>query len=75
MKVLVQKRHILPLFHAFTGCDTVSSFHGKGKKSARENWKMCPSFTGTLQRLSSLPSSVSDEELADIEQFVVVLYC
>ena len=36
---------------------------------------MCPSFTGTLQRLSSLPSSVSDEELAEIEQFVVILYC
>ena len=24
----------LPMFHAFTGCDTVSSFLGKGKKSA-----------------------------------------
>ncbi|MEL7307803.1 MAG: hypothetical protein AAGK05_07940 [Pseudomonadota bacterium] len=24
----------LPVFHAFTGCDTTSSFYGKGKKSA-----------------------------------------
>src|SRR6218665_3224544 len=24
----------LPVFHCFTGCDTVSSFSGKGKKSA-----------------------------------------
>ena len=27
-----EKTDILPLFHAFTGCDAVSSFHGKGKK-------------------------------------------
>ena len=26
----------LPLSHALTGCDTVSSFHGKGKKTAWE---------------------------------------
>ena len=25
---------VLPLFHSFTGCDSVSSFSGKGKKSA-----------------------------------------
>jgi hypothetical protein len=24
----------LPVFHAITGCDTVSCFHGKGKKTA-----------------------------------------
>ena len=29
----------LPLFHAIIGCDTVSSFHGKGKKTAWEMWK------------------------------------
>ena len=29
-----EKSSVLALFHAFTGCDTVSSFHGKGKKSA-----------------------------------------
>ena len=30
----------LPVFHAFTGCDTVSAFRNKGKKTARETWKM-----------------------------------
>ena len=29
----------LPFFHAFTGCDTVSSFGGWGKKTAWEKWK------------------------------------
>jgi hypothetical protein len=24
----------LPFFHAFTGCDTVSTFHGKGKRTS-----------------------------------------
>ena len=28
----------LPMFHAFTGCDTVSSFLCKGKKSAWQTW-------------------------------------
>ena len=29
-----EKIHGLLFFHAFTGCDTVSAFRGKGKKSA-----------------------------------------
>ena len=32
----------LPVFHCFTGCDTTSSFYGKGKKSAWEAWKCYP---------------------------------
>ena len=27
-------------FHAFTGCDVVSSFRGKGKTSARQTWNV-----------------------------------
>ena len=30
----------LPAFHAFTGCDTVSSFGGRSKKTAWETWKV-----------------------------------
>ena len=30
------------MFHAFTGCDTVSSFAGKGKKSFFEALKAYP---------------------------------
>jgi len=29
----------LPLFHALTGCDTTSSFFGRGKRSAWDTWK------------------------------------
>ena len=29
----------LPMFHAFTGCDTVSFFGGRGKKTAWDTWK------------------------------------
>ncbi|KAG1688828.1 Hepatic leukemia factor [Nymphon striatum] len=29
----------LPIFHSFTGCDTVSSFYGRGKKTAWQAWK------------------------------------
>ena len=32
------KPSVVSLFHAFTGCDTVSAFHGKGKKSAWYTW-------------------------------------
>ena len=28
---------VLPVFHAFTGCDTVSSFGGRRKKDSLEN--------------------------------------
>ena len=29
----------LPFVHAFSGCDTVSSFAGRGKKTVWEIWK------------------------------------
>ena len=29
----------VPMFHAFTGCDTVSAFCGRGKKTAWNIWK------------------------------------
>ncbi|KAK1888362.1 Fibrinogen-like protein 1, partial [Dissostichus eleginoides] len=32
----------LPVLHAFTGCDTVSAFAGRGKKTAWETWKSFP---------------------------------
>ena len=31
----------LPFFHALTVCDTVSSFGGRGKKTAWDTWKAC----------------------------------
>ena len=42
----------LPFFHAFTGCDTVPAFHGKGKKSAWKTWEVFPDATDVFTRLS-----------------------
>lgn len=33
-----QKSPALPMFHAFSGCDTTSAFNGKGKKSVWQAW-------------------------------------
>ncbi len=40
-----QKARALPMFHAQTGCDTVSSFAGHGKKSAWAVWAVLPELT------------------------------
>lgn len=36
-----QKSLALLVFHALTGCDTVSFFAGKSKKSAWDTWSVC----------------------------------
>lgn len=44
----------LPVFQAFTGCDIVSAFGGRGKKSAWNTWQVFPevskAFESMLQR-------------------------
>lgn len=35
----------LPFFHAFTGCDTMSAFVGKGKKTAWQAWNVFENVT------------------------------
>ena len=64
----------LPVFHVFTGCDTVSEFAGRGKKTAWETWKSFPSVTDALQELLALPSEVSEESRLLLERFVVLMY-
>ena len=60
----------LPMFHAFTGCDTVSSFLGKGKKSAWQSWIHYDDVTTAFLACSSM----SEESQERIERFVVLLY-
>ena len=50
-------------FHAFSGCDTASSFLGKGKKSAWQTWSVFDKVTATFTKLSSTPESVCCEDL------------
>ena len=53
----------LPLFHALTGCDTVSAFHGKGKKTAWEVWKNFAPLTGGLLNIINDPSVLNEDDL------------
>ena len=48
-----ERSKALPVFHTFTGCDTLSCFAGRGKKTAVEAWKACPEVTSAFVSLSS----------------------
>ena len=45
----------LPMFHSFTGCDTVSSFGGRGKKTAWDTWKVYEEVTKAFCSLMANP--------------------
>ena len=64
----------LTFFHSFTGCDTVSAFRDKGKKSAWQAWNVFEEATEVFQKLGNLPETVSDDDKQILEQFVVILY-
>ena len=44
----MKKAKALPMFHALTGCDTVSSFVGHGKKTAWSTWNVQPQLTDAM---------------------------
>ena len=64
----------LPVFHAFTGCDTVSAFGGRGEKTAWNVWKVFPDVTEALEDLMLMEDNISDLSLSSLERFVVLLY-
>ena len=64
----------LPVFHAFTGCDTESCFGGRGKKTALEAWKSYPDVTVTFLALAHKPLEVSSRCVEHLERFVVLMY-
>ena len=61
-------------FHAFTGCDVVSAFRGKGKKSAWQTWDVFDEVTETFSNLSKFPTEVTDTDLKTLDRFVVLMY-
>ena len=69
-----QKSRALPVFHAITGCDTLSFFGGKGKKNAWDTWSVLPQITNAFLEIAAAPSSLSDNCLRTIERFVEVMY-
>ena len=64
----------LPMFNAFTGCDTVSSFASRGKKTAFDTWKSFNEVTPVFSTLLTEPSELNDDCMSVLEAFVVLLY-
>ena len=64
----------LPIFHAFTGCDTTSAFCGHGKKTAWATWTSYPDVTNAFLELADKPLEISEQCLASLERFVVLFY-
>ena len=63
----------LPFFHAFTGCDTVSYFHSKGKKSCWKVWHVMDEATEAFNELLRHPETL-EKHMSTLERFVVLLY-
>ncbi|XP_078492496.1 uncharacterized protein LOC144748319 [Ciona intestinalis] len=70
-----QKSKSLLMFHALTGCDQVSFFAGRGKKTAWDTWKHFEDVTPAFKSLSEAPDLADvDQSLPVLERFVVLLY-
>ena len=68
----------LPFFHAFTGCDSTSSFYMKSKTHWFHHWQSHPmksTISAAFQQLGRLPTPHTvDSNLAIIERFVLDCY-
>ena len=71
-----EKGKLITLFRAFTSCDVVSAFRGKGKKSAWQTSEMCAEASDVFPGLSQYPqvASVNDNEVDILEKFVVIMF-
>ena len=59
--------------HAFTGCDTLSAFAGKGKVKPLKLLQKCPDFYKCLGNLGE-SWELSDEQFRDLEAFTCRMY-
>lgn len=64
----------LLLFHALTGCDVCSSFHGIGKKTAWNVLNSMPHLHKLFADLSQTPNYISSDQFDQIERFTILLY-
>ena len=67
----------LPVFHAFSGCDTTSAFNGKGKKSLWQAWQAYDDATETFAYLAKHPFMLLDadsDNFQKLERLTVILY-
>ena len=68
------KSRVLPLFHAYTGCDTVLSFSNRGKKTTWDVWKTYDKLTDAFHSVMLTPGELNEETISTIERFTVLLY-
>ena len=72
----LQHCEVLPFFHAFTGCDLVSSMLGIGKKTAWNAWNAYPKVTNTFVAIIQDPSSLILDSLhmRRLQRWTVLMY-
>ena len=72
------RSHSLPFFHALTGSDTTSTFHGKGKCSAWQAWDLCAdTTTAAMEYLVNKPFHQFSKDsvyFSAIERMIVIMY-
>ena len=71
------KSRALPVFHAMTGCDTVSAFKGKGKKSAWQAWQAYRDVTDTFVCLANHTFEhlyANNDHFMKIEKLTVIMH-
>ena len=62
------------MFHAFTGCDKLSSFVGYDKKTGWSTWNTLPQLCDALLKLSCAPSKIPEGVMFIIKRFLILLY-
>jgi hypothetical protein len=72
--IVPEKSKGLLFFHAFTGCDVVSAFRGKGKRSAWQTWNVCPEASTVYRKLSQYLPVIGEDDQSILEKFVVTMY-
>ena len=64
----------LSFFHAFIGCDTLSSFYGKGKSTFWDAWmsfSKSTELTHTFIKFGNNPLAISEESIRLLELFML----
>jgi hypothetical protein len=67
----------LPVFHAFSGCDTTSAFKGKSKKSVCQAWQAYEDVTDTFVYLADHAFhrlDIDGDPFTKLERLTVILY-
>ena len=67
----------LPFFHAFSGCDSLSSFYNHGKCKLWDKWEEFPEselLTSTFIQLSTKPMTISNDNVDILEKYISYVY-